>query len=124
MSRGTMQPHTRAIVAASAHALVTGKKVAGLYDHAARRHLRIAAEARSGHLQGYDGERDARFGGILPELSDAGDGALVHMEIGAGTARGYDWSSSGHFTANIADRLVQLYDHADAAWFMFSVQVA
>jgi hypothetical protein len=29
-----MQAHTRAIVAASAHAIITGENVAGIYDHA------------------------------------------------------------------------------------------
>ena len=97
-----MQQHTRAMVAASAYALVTGKKVAGLYDHAAGRHLRVAAEARGGHLQGYDGDRDARFGGTLPEFRDTGDGASVHMAVEGAAARGYDRNSSGHFTADVA----------------------
>jgi hypothetical protein len=124
MSRSAMQPHTRAIAAASAHALASGKKVAGLYDHATQRHLRIAAEARAGHVQGFDGDRDAKFGGILPELRDASDGASLHMEVAGNTARGYDRSTSGHFTVEVAERLVQLYDHAEAAWFTFDVQVA
>ena len=119
-----MQPHTRAIVAASAYALVTAKKVAGLYDHSAQRHLRVAAEARGEHVQGYDGDRDARFGGTVPELCDVGDGASVHMEVKGAVAKGYDRSSSGHFTANVAERLVQLYDDAEAAWFSFGVHVA
>jgi hypothetical protein len=119
-----MQPHIRAIIAASAHALVTGKKVAGLYDHAARRHLRIAAEARGEHLQGYDGDRDARFGGTLPELRDTGEGVSLHVEIEEDAARGYDRSSSGHFSAKVTERLVQLYDHAEGAWFSFDVQTA
>ena len=119
-----MQPHIRAVVAAAAHAFVTGKKVAGLYDHTAGQHLRVAAEARAGRLQGYDGDRDAKFGGILPELLDAGEGASLHMKIANGEARGYDRSSSGHFSAKVAERLVQLYDHAEGAWFAFDVQVA
>jgi len=119
-----MQPQTRAIVAASAHALITGKQVAGLYDHAAGRHLRIAAESRGEHLKGYDGDRDARFGGNLPELRDARNGGSVHIEIEGSSARGYDRSSSGHFTAEVTERLVQLYDHAAGAWFSFDVQVA
>ena len=119
-----MQPHIRAIIAASAHALVTGKRVAGLYDHATGQHLRIAAEARTPHLKGYDGDRDARFGGTLPEIRDAGDGVSMHMEIEGDMARGYDRSSSSHFSAKVADQLVQLYDHAAAAWFAFDVQVA
>ena len=119
-----MQPHIRAIAAASAHALVTGRKVAGLYDHAAGRHLRIAAEARAPHLQGYDGDRDARFGGTLPEIRDAGEGASLHMEIEEDGARGYDRTSSSHFSTKVAERLVQLYDHAEGAWFAYDVQVA
>jgi hypothetical protein len=119
-----MQPHIRAIIAASAYALVTGEKVAGLYDHNAGRHLRIAAEARAQHLQGYDGERDARFGGTLPELRDTAEGASLHMEIEDGAARGYDRGSSGHFTAKTTGRVVQVYDHAEEAWFAYDVQVA
>ena len=119
-----MPPHTRAMVAASAHALVTGRKVAGLYDHAAERHRRLAAEARGEHLQGYDGDRDARFGGTLPELRDAGDGASLHMTLQGSTVRGYDRASSRHFTVEVAGRSVQLYDHGAGAWFAFDVQVA
>jgi len=119
-----MQPHIRAIIAASVHALVTGRKVAGLYDHTTGRHLRIAAEARAPYLQGYDGDRNARFGGTLPDIRDAGEGVSLHIEIEGDAARGYDRSSSGHFSAKVADRLVQLYDHAEAAWFAFDVQVA
>jgi hypothetical protein len=119
-----MELHIRAIIAASAHALVTGKKVAGLYDHTAGRHLQIAAEARAEHLQGYDGDRDSRFGGTLPELRDVAAGASLHMELQEGGARGYDRSSSGHFSAKVAEKLVQLYDHAEGAWFAFDVKVA
>jgi hypothetical protein len=119
-----MQPHIRAVIAAAAHAFVTGKKVAGLYDHAAGRHLRIAAEARAEHLQGHDGDRNARFAGTLPELKDAAEGASLHMEVEGDEVRGYDRSSSGHFMAKVSDRLVQLYDHAEGKWFAFDVQVA
>ena len=119
-----MQPHTRALVAAAAHALMTGTKVAGLYDHATDRYLKLAAEALGEHLQGYDGDRDARFGGTLPELRDVRAGTSIHMVIEGGEARGYDRGSSGHFTVRTADRLVQLYDHSEAAWFAFEVQVA
>ncbi|KTW17323.1 hypothetical protein [Sphingomonas sanguinis] len=119
-----MQPHIRAIVAASAHALVTGKKVAGLYDHQADRHLRIAAEARGEHLQGFDGDRNAKFGGTLPELQDTGAGTSIHMEIVEGEARGYDRSSAGHFTTRVTEQRVQLFDHAEGAWFTFEVEIA
>ena len=119
-----MSPHTRAMIAATAHAFVIGKKVAGLYDHTAGRHLRIAAESRNEHLQGYDGDRDARFGGTLPEIRDAGGGAQVHVIVQGATVGGYDRSSSSHFTAKVAERLVQLYDHVEGAWFAYDVQVA
>ena len=39
-----MVTHTRAIVAACAFAILTGKKVAGMYDHASGQSLKIAAE--------------------------------------------------------------------------------
>jgi hypothetical protein len=119
-----MQPHIRAVIAASAYALITGKKVAGLYDHAAERHLRIAAEARGTRVQGFDGEREARFGGTLPELCDAGDGTSLHMTVADAAAEGYDRGASAHFSAKVTGRLVQLYDHAGSAWFSFDVQVA
>ena len=119
-----MQPHTRAIIAAASHALVTGRKVAGLYDHAAKRHLRIAAEARGEHLQGYDGDRNARFGGTLPQLHDIDADALVHVELEKAGTRCYDHASSSHFTTKVAERLVQVYDHAAGTWFSFDVQVA
>jgi hypothetical protein len=119
-----MQPHIRAVIAAAAHAFVTGKKVAGIYDHAAGRHLRIAAEARAEQLQGHDGDRNVKFGGTLPHLRDTGEGASLHMEIEGTEARGYDTSSSGHFSAKVSDRLVQIFDHADGKWFAFDVQVA
>jgi hypothetical protein len=112
------------MVAAAACAFITGKKVAGLYDHAAGRHLRIAAESRGEHLQGYDGDRAAKFGGTLPELYDAGDNAFVSLEIEGPTAKGYDRSSSSHYSVTVTDLRVQLYDHSLSAWFAFDVQVA
>jgi hypothetical protein len=45
------------MIAASAYAFVTGKKVAGVYDHLEKRDLRIAAEAKGDQLQGFDGDR-------------------------------------------------------------------
>jgi hypothetical protein len=119
-----MSPHTRAMIAATAHAFIIGKKVAGLYDHAAGCHLRIAAESRNEHLQGYDGDREVRFGGTLPEIREAGGGAQVHVMVQGATVRGYDRSSSSHFTAEVAERSVQLYDHVEGAWFAYDVQVA
>lgn len=119
-----MPPHTRAMIATAAHAFVNGRKVAGVYDHSEGKHLRIAAEARGEHLQGFDGDRSARFGGTLPELRDTGDGAQVYMEIDGTTARGFDRGSVSHFTAEVAERSVQLYDHSRGEWFAFGVRVA
>jgi len=119
-----MQPHTRALIAAATHAFIVRKKVAGVYDHAAGRHLRIAAEAQGDHLQGFDGDRDARFGGTLPEIYDAPDKVFVSLEIDGLTARGYDRSSSTHYSVNVSDRGVQLYDHKENIWFSFDIQVA
>jgi hypothetical protein len=103
-----MLPHTRALIAASAHAFITGNKVAGVYDHAAGRHLRIAAESREAHLQGFDGDRSARFGGTLPELYDAADKAFISLS----------------YEARVTENVVQLYDHGQSAWFAFDIQVA
>ncbi|UAK25234.1 hypothetical protein [Sphingomonas nostoxanthinifaciens] len=119
-----MLPHIRAMVAAAAHALIIGRKVAGIYDHAAGRHLRIAAESQGIHLQGFDGDRQAKFGGSLPELYDAGDRSFVSMEIDGATARGHDRGSSSAYSADVTDRQVQLYDYGERAWFAFDVQVA
>jgi hypothetical protein len=120
----TMQPHTRAMIAASSHAIIIGGKVAGIYDHAAQRHLRIAAEFRGNRIQALDGDRSARFGGTLPELFDEVDKAFVSIEIEGATARGYDRGSNGFYTAEVTDRRVQLYDHGQSSWFVFDVRVA
>ena len=118
-----MYPHTRAMVAAAAHAFIIGKKVAGVYDHSTGRDLRIAAESLGEHLQGFDGDRSAKFGGSLPELYDAGDEAFVSLDIDGVTARGFDRSSSSHYSLNVTDQLVQLYDYSQGAWFSFDIQV-
>lgn len=118
-----MQSHTRALVAAAAHAVIIGRKVAGLYDHAAARHRRIAAECRGNRLQGFDGDRAARFGGTLPELFDEADRAFVSLAVDGMTARGYDRGSGSAYEAKVTDRLVQLYDHGEGAWYAFDVQV-
>ena len=117
-----MSPHTRAMVAASAHAFIFGKKVAGVHDHAAGRDLRIAAEVRGGRLMGLDGDRSARFSGALPELYDGGDDAFVSLEIDGASARGYDRGSFSHYELIAAEQMVQLYDHSAGAWFAFSIQ--
>jgi len=119
-----MQSHIRALVAASAHAIIIGRKVAGIYDHAAGRHLRIAAESRDNRVQALDGERSSRFGGTLPELYDEMDRSFVSIETEGKTARGYDRASSGYYVAEVSDRLVQLYDHQLEAWFAFDIQTA
>ncbi len=119
-----MLPHIRAMIAASVCAFLLGRKVAGLYDHQAGRHLRVAAESQGEHLQGYDGERGTRFGGTLPELYDAGDGVFVSLEIAGDTAQGYDRGSGGFYTARLADRTVQLFDHIAGSWFAYTVQTA
>lgn len=117
-----MSPHTRAMVAAAAHAFIFGKKVAGVHDHAAGQDMRIAAETRGGRLQGFDGDRSAKFSGALPELYDAGDDAFISLEIDGVTARGYDRRSSSHYSLTTTDEVVQLYDHTAESWFTFSIQ--
>lgn len=119
-----MHPHTRAMVAASAHAVIIRKKVAGVYDHAAALHRRIAAECRGDRLQGVDGDRSAIFGGALPELYDDGDKAFLPLDVDGHTARGYDRGSAGFYVAEVSDRLVQIFDHRENAWFAFDIQVA
>lgn len=119
-----MHAHTRALVAASAYAILSGGKAAGLYDHAADRHLRIAAESRGNRLQAYDGERAVAFGGTLPELYDAGDKAFVSLTLEGATARGYDRATASFYEATVTDRLVELFDHGEGAWFAFTIQIA
>jgi N-acetyl-anhydromuramyl-L-alanine amidase AmpD len=111
------------MVAAAAHAFVFGRKVAGVHDHTARQDLQIAVETRGGRLQGYDGDRSAKFSGVIPELYDAGDDASVSIEIEGTTAQGYDRRSSSHYSLTVTNEVVQLYDHAAEAWFAFTIQV-
>ncbi|WP_404710134.1 hypothetical protein [Sphingomonas sp. MMS24-J13] len=118
-----MLPHIRAIVAASAYAVITGRKVAGLYDHAADRHLRVAAECRGDWLQARDGERSVDFGGTLPDLYDQGDKAFVSLERDGAAVRGYDRGSATFYDARVAGDVVQFYDHGTNGWFAFTVQV-
>jgi hypothetical protein len=117
-----MHPHIRAIVAASAFAIITGRKVAGLYDHGADRHLRIAAECRGDRLQARDGERGSDFGGTLPDLYDHGDRAFVSLERDGAKVRGYDRGSDTFYEAQAEGEVVQLYDHGASGWFAFTVQ--
>ena len=119
-----MSPHTRAMVAAATHAFMFGKKVAGVHDHETGRDLRIAAEARGGRLQGFDGDRSAKFNGTPSEIYDAGDDAFVSLEIDGLKAQGYDRRSSSHYSLSVTDQVVQLYDHAAESWFAFSIQIA
>lgn len=123
MSEGCMSPHTRAMIAAAAFTYTTSKKVAGVHYHAAGRDLRIAAESRGDHLQGYDGDRAAKFGGTLPELYDGGDKTYISMEIDGASAQGYDRGSATHYSLKISDQIVQLYDHGQSVWFAFSIQL-
>lgn len=118
-----MLPHTRAVVAAAAHAFMFGKKVAGVHDHASGRDLQIAAEAQGDRLQGFDGDRQAKFNGTPTEIFDAGDKAFISLEIDGLKAQGYDRYSSSHYSLSVTDQIVQLYDHTAESWFAFSIQV-
>jgi hypothetical protein len=111
------------MVAAAAYAFMFGKKVAGVHDHASGRDLRIAAEARGERLQGFDGDRQAKFNGTPSELYDAGDKAFISLEIDGLSAKGYDRRSSSHYSLSVTGQVVQLYDHAVESWFAFSIQV-
>ncbi|MFC4256484.1 hypothetical protein GRI97_09850 [Altererythrobacter xixiisoli] len=119
-----MQTHTRALIAAAAFAFVTGRKVAGMFDHTAGQDLRIAAEARGDRLQGHDGDRDAAFGGTLPEIQEAGASSSITIKRHEGRATGYDRASETHFEAVVEDGMVKLYDHGEAAWFAYEIQDA
>lgn len=117
-----MLAHTRAIVSAAAYAFVTRRKVAGIYDHQTKRDLRIGAESRGNQLQGFDGDRSAKFAGTLPELYDAGDNAFVSFEIEGTKVKGYDRRSSSAYEANVTDQRVQLYDYGQSEWFTFDIR--
>ena len=119
-----MHTHTRAMIAASAYAAITGKKVAGLYDHTGAAHLRIAAECRGDRVQGADGDRSAMFGGTLPEIHDAAGNVFVSLEIEGAKARGYDRGSGDHYALEVEGRLINLYDYGAAAWFAYETQFA
>ena len=119
-----MSPHTRALVAAAAYAFMFGKRVAGVHDHASGRDLQIAAETRGDRLQGFDGDRRAKFNGTFSEIYDAGDKAFISLEIDGLRAQGYDRSSSSHYSLSVTDQVVQLYDHAAESWFAFSIHIA
>ena len=118
-----MKPHTRAMAAAAAFAATTGRKVAGMHDHSAATDRRIAAECRGNVVQGFDGDRAARFGGTLPELYDFADQTFVSLDIEGAGAQGYDRGSAGAFTAQVTGTRVQLYDHAQGQWHTFDIQL-
>lgn len=119
-----MHNHTRAMIAACAYAVITGRTVAGLYDHTAAAHLDIAAQARDGRVQGADGHRPARFGGTLPEIFDAADKAWISLEIEGRKARGYDRGTQEHCAVEVAGAVANVYDYAAAAWFAFEPRFA
>lgn len=117
-----MLPHTRAIIAATAHAFMFGHKVAGVHDHESGRDLLIAAEVRGDRIQGRDGDRSSTFSGTRSEIHDAAENAFVSLEIDGRNARGFDRASSSHYALTVTDQVVQLYDYAAGAWFAFSIQ--
>lgn len=117
-----MTPHTRAMIAACSFAILTGEKVAGVYDHSTGQNLKIAVECRGAMLQGFDGDRAVTFGGTLPELYDAGDKTYVSFEINGATVSGYDRSSLSSYLARVIDGLVQIYDYGENAWFAYDMQ--
>lgn len=117
-----MKPHTRAMVAASTFAILTGRKAAGIYDHSAKQNLKIAAECRGSQLRGFDGGRGVHFGGTLPELYDAGDRTNVSLEVDGVNVRGHDHSSASDYSARVNGDLVQVYDYEEASWFAYDIQ--
>lgn len=117
-----MHAHTRAMIAATAFAIVTGKKAAGVHDHTAGHDLQIAAECRDGQVRGFDGDRKARFGGTLPEIRDEGDAGFISAQATGSRVEGYDRISAGFYTADVAGGLVQVYDHALDSWFAYDIQ--
>lgn len=118
-----MDPHTRALFAAAAFAVISGRKAAGLHDHASGIDRRIAAECRDGRLQGYDGDRSVGFGGVLPELYDFGDQAFISLKIEEGGAQGYDRRTASACVAQVTGDRVQVFDHTLHAWFTYDVQL-
>jgi len=110
------------MIAAATFAFITGKKVAGIYDHSAGRDLRIAAECRGDRLQGFDGDRAVKFGGTLPELYDAGEKAFVSFGIDGTKVQGFDRGTSSFYTAQMTDGFVQVYDYSQSAWFAYDIQ--
>ncbi|MBT0668279.1 hypothetical protein HT136_07850 [Novosphingobium profundi] len=117
-----MLAHTRALIAAATFAHLTGKKVAGVYDHAEGRDRLIAADARGDAVQGFDGERQAKFGGKLPEIYDEGDKAFIAFRPQGDEVQGHDRSSDSAFTARLTGGVVQVYDHGAQAWFSYDIQ--
>ena len=118
-----MDIHTRALFAAAAFAVISGKKAAGLHDHASGIDRRIAAECRGDRLQGFDGDRSVQFGGVLPEVYDFGDQAFISLKIEEGRAHGYDRRTASACVAQVSGGRVQLFDHAENAWFTYDVQL-
>lgn len=117
-----MKSHTRALIAASAFAVLTGKKVAGVFDHTNARRLKIAAEARGEKLQAFDGERSIRFGGTLPELYDEGDKSHISFEVIGDIVRGHDRGSGSNYSAQVTNGVAQVFDYAEDAWFDYDIQ--
>lgn len=117
-----MQTHTRALIAACAYTAVTGKTVMGLYDHTTARDLDIAAESRGNRVQGVDGDRMAKFGGVLPDIRDDGDQTFVSLVVDGSKASGYDHGTQGHYVAEVSGQVIQVYDYAVAAWFAYETR--
>jgi hypothetical protein len=124
MPGARMNPDTRAMIAAAVFAFVSGKRVAGMHDHASGKDRRIAAESRGKQVQGYDGDRSAGFGGQLPDLYDSAAHSFVSLDLDGAKAQGFDHASATAYTAQVSDQRVQVFDHGEGAWFTFDMLVA
>jgi hypothetical protein len=119
-----VDPHKRAIVAAAVYSIVTGRRVAGVNDQAAGRHLWIAAECLGDRVHIYDGERRAWFGGTLPELCDHDGDAFLSLTRDGATIHARDWTAAGSCTATADDRTVLIFDVDEQVSFAFAIQMA
>jgi hypothetical protein len=115
-----IQPHIRAIIAATSLSHAGGRMLNEIHDHSGAGRVGVTVNILEGKVVGWDYSTSSRFSGPMENIYHEVDRSYLHLKAdGDGRYSGYDHASGSHFNVVVNGKDAAVYDHGERTYTHF-----
>lgn len=117
-----IEPHLRAIIAATAISHATGRDVSSIFQYGNGSGYRtVSVKISNNRVTAFDYSKSAHFTGNLPNLYHYGERCHVQFrDEGGGKYKGFVYGVSHHFEVTVRGNRASFFDYGGSGYTEFS----